>query len=385
MQRKGQRSWSFLFPDARSPHCKNSTRTTRIKPPFLQCRPKRSTKRFLQVLRAQDVAAVDVLAETRRFTPAGKKPFFQRDIHWTPEGANAVAHDVAAVITKAVSEPTLPNVSLTLTKAPAPRGHTGETLKNLLQENCSYVLPSEALYDYTVTRAPNSVSAAALFGPGTPQVILAGTSFSVAPYYVDFLSVALQTDVLNVSVSSGGVFIALNSYLLDGAYDAERPRAMVWEVPIWSPGLTLAEQRQLLGGVSGACRIEQLAAEQRATLGGTPVELAELGWAGVSAEHRLSLTFDDLSLLAFDLNLRYRRGTQNLDETLRVERSTRTANRGRYLFTLLDDPRAVLELELPDSAGLITSGARWLYPSELVNSSPLSCFSPYVRGAAPNS
>ena len=169
-------------------------------------------KAFLQVLRAQDVAAVDVLAETRRFTAAGKKPFFQRDIHWTPEGANAVAHDVAAVITKAVSEPTLPNVSLTLTKAPAPRGHTGETLKNLLQENCSYVLPSEALYDYTVTRAPNSVSAAALFGPGTPQVILAGTSFSVAPYYVDFLSVALQTDVLNVSVSSGGVFIALNSY-----------------------------------------------------------------------------------------------------------------------------------------------------------------------------
>ena len=111
--------------------------------------------------------------------------------------------------------------------------------------------------------------------------------------------------------------------------------------------------------VSGACRIEQLAAEQRATLGGTPVELAELGWAGVSAEHRLSLTFDDLSLLAFDLNLRYRRGTQNLDETLRVERSTRTANRGRYLFTLLDDPRAVLtgvELELPEnSAGTVTA------------------------------
>ena len=212
---------------------------------------------FLAALRAQGVNAVNVLAATRKFQQTGGKPFFQRDIHWTPEGANAVAQSAAAVVTGAGGEPPLPGVPLTLSRAATPREHTGETLKRLLREHCGYVLPSEPLYDYTVARAPEpseSISAAALFGSATPGVVLAGTSFSVAPYYVDFLAAALQSDVLNVSVSSGGAFIALSSYLLDGAYDSERPRVVVWEVPIWSPALTLAEQRQLLGSVPGACR-----------------------------------------------------------------------------------------------------------------------------------
>lgn len=246
-------------------------------------------------------------------------------------------------VTNAVGEPPLPEVPLTLTKAATPQEHTGETLKRLLRENCGYILPSEPLYDYTVTRAPDSVSAAELFGPSTPEVILAGTSFSVAPYYIDFLAAALQTDVLNISVSSGGAFVALSSYLLDGSYDAERPRAVAWEVPIWSPALTLAEQRQLLGSVPGACREEGIVAQQKVVLSGASVALTELGRVGVGAsDYRLSLTFNDLSLLKFSVSLRYRRGVQTLSETLQVNRSTRTPNRGRYLFSLAADLQAQL-------------------------------------------
>lgn len=317
---------------------------------------------FLQALSVRGVAATDVLAATRRFSEAGGKPFFQRDIHWTPEGANAVAQDVGEAVTNVIGEPALPEVPLTLTKAATPLEHTGETLERLLHENCGYVLPSEPLYEYALTRAPDSVSAAELFGPGTPEVVLAGTSFSVAPYYIDFLAAALRTDVLNVSVSSGGAFIALSSYLLDGSYDAERPRAVVWEVPIWSPGLTKAQQRQLLGSVPGACREEQIIAQQSALLRGTSVEFTELQRAEVGAsDHRLSLTFEDLSLLEFGLVLRYRRGAQTLNETLQIDRSTRTPNRGRYFFSLVADPQARLtgaELEfdnLQDATGTVTA------------------------------
>ena len=298
---------------------------------------------FLETLRAESVEAVNVLAATRQFQAAGGKPFFQRDIHWTPESANAVAQVVAVVVTRAVGQPSLPDVPLILTEAEVPREHTGETLKKLLQDSCGYVLPPEPLYDYTVTRAPEpsgSTSAAALFGSDSPEVVLAGTSFSVAPYYIDFLAVALQTEVLNVSVSSGGAFIALSSYLLDGAYNDERPRAVVWEVPIWSPALTLAEQRQLLGSVPGACR--DPLATQAGTLSGA-FDFGALVQTEVDGTHRLSLDFSDLSLLTFDLTLRYRRGTQKTAETLHVKRSTRTANSGRYLFALSGDPKARLD------------------------------------------
>ena len=317
---------------------------------------------FLAALRAQGVAATDVLAATRRFGGAGGKPFFQRDIHWTPEGANAVAQDVAKAVTEAVGELGLPKPPLTLSKASRPQEHTGETLKRLLRANCGYILPSEPLYDYTVARAPESISATtsatALFGSATPEVALTGTSFSVAPYYLDFLAVALQSDVFNVSVSSGGAFIALGSYFLDGAYDAERPRAVVWEVPIWSPALTPAEQRQLLGSVPGACSEAQVVAQERATLGGATLELAALGRAGVDATHRLSLNFSDLSLLKFGVTLRYQSGKQTLSETLHIERSTRTINSGHYLFSLLPDPQAVLtgvSLEFLASSGAVTA------------------------------
>lgn len=66
-------------------------------------------------------------------------------------------------------------------------------------------------------------------------------------------------------------------------------------------------------------------------------------------------TFEDLSLLRFDVILRYRDGTE---ETLAVDRSNLTLNRGRYYLALSDMRDAVLagvELDLPQGVeGAVT-------------------------------
>lgn len=177
--------------------------------------------------------------------------------------------------------------------------------------------------------------------------MLASSSFSIAPYYYDFLAVALQSEVLNVSVGAGGALVGLDTYLLDGAYAADKPSVLVWEFPVFAPPLGEAAQRQLLGSVYRGCQ------SPAATLTGRSRSARSFSFGPTvrqSSQSHLELAFTDLSLLTFGVTLRYQNG---FEETLTLERTTLVPNRGRFYLTLNEGagaPLESIEVQVPTEA-----------------------------------
>lgn len=197
---------------------------------------------LVQTLRDSGVITVDAVATARAFDVAGGQTFFRRDLHWTPEGANVVLTETASQIRQALGK-TLPNAEFTLMRRPEDAGHRGQFVNSWTSENCGYLLPPEPLGVYDVSRT----------GPGAesafPEVVLTGSSFSIEPYTYNFLGAALETDVLNASVGSGGAILALQRYLTGDAYRKHRPKVLVWEFPTYAPPIGPKTQLEILGAL----------------------------------------------------------------------------------------------------------------------------------------
>lgn len=297
---------------------------------------------FLETLRDTDVRVVDAVAAAKAFDAGGGQTFFKRDLHWTTEGANALFQEVAQGVRRAVFN-VLPESELVLTRSPQNDEHQGQFVSRWLYAHCGYVLPAEPLGVYSVAR-PNQGDD--LFGGGVPEVVLTGSSFSLVPFDYEFLAVALQSEVLNASVGAGGALVALQSYLLDGAYEDNRPTVLVWELPIFADPLPEVAQRELLASVYGACTVPATTF-RAASVDGASLRLSAKGRQLTAAEHYLELTFDDLSLLRFNVTLSYTDGTE---EILPINRSNLTPNRGQFFLSLTDAPGAVIagvRLDLP--------------------------------------
>ena len=298
---------------------------------------------FVRTLQEAGVEVFDVVSAAKTYDAGGGQTFFKRDLHWNAEGANALFKAVAAQI-QGLTGNTLPPTKLVLTRSPEDDQHRGQFVSNWTYSQCGYVLPAEPQGVYTLSRPDPG---GGLFGGGAPEVVLAGSSFSLPPYGYDFLAAALQSEVLNVSVGAGGAYVALQSYLLDGAYQASRPRVLVWEFPTFAGAIPESAQREILGSVYGSCSAPATRFSDASSARGVPLASLADGTGVPASEHYLELNFDDLGVLNFDVTLNYKDGTK---ETLTLERSTLTPNRGQYFLSLRNDPQARLtgvELGLP--------------------------------------
>ena len=296
---------------------------------------------FVERLEFGGVRVFDVLSASRALAAAGRPAFFKRDLHWTTEGAKALMAELARDLRRE-----LPDLSVTEVSAvreAAPYEHRGEFVSRWTYTHCGVALPTEPQPVYTVTEK----SSGGLFGNAQPEVVLTGSSFSLPPYDYGFLAAGLQSGVLNVSVGAGGAVVGLQTYLVDGAYEAVRPRVLVWEFPTYAPPLTEAQQRELLASASGRCD----APAATLTLGEGAQTSARL--SSVTPGY-LQLEFSDRSVLAFDLELTYSGGR----ETVPVRRSNLVPNRGLFLLTL--DPTlgrlTRVGLELSAAEGTVAVG-----------------------------
>ncbi len=174
---------------------------------------------YIDALRRGGVEVVDTLAAARAYTAAGGQSFFKRDVHWTPEWANAVYREVAGTIRTGLRTP-LPTQAIELTRLPD-TSYYGEHINRWTNELCGYLLAPEAMANYTVT--PDTSKDA------TAEVVKAGTSFSIPPYDVGFLSAALQTPVYNAAIGGGGMLFPIETYLRGDLYTERRPKVLVWE------------------------------------------------------------------------------------------------------------------------------------------------------------
>ena len=87
-------------------------------------------------MRAGGVEVVDALAAMQAYSDAGGKVFFKRDVHWTPDGANAVFKEVADVVKRVT--PTLPASNIKLTRVSPDTPYYGKHINSWLNNYCGY-------------------------------------------------------------------------------------------------------------------------------------------------------------------------------------------------------------------------------------------------------
>lgn len=301
---------------------------------------------FVHRLRAGEVVVFDVLAAARAEDARGQQTFFKRDMHWTTEGARALLQNLAQELRRV--DPNLPETEVEVARTAVAYEHRGRFVSRWTYTHCGYAMPTEPQPTYTVTKKTSG----GLFGGSEPQVVLTGSSFSLPPYDYEFLASGLQSDVLNMSVGAGGATVALQNYLVDGAYEAARPKLLVWEFPTFAPSISEEAKRELLASVDGRCDAAASTVHQLGE-GSEQQLLTHLSTDGEPVDTHtsyLQMEFSDLSVLTFDLTLEYGTGKK---ETLRVARSNLVPNRGLYFFSLsakLGDTLKRIHIDLPRGA-----------------------------------
>ena len=260
------------------------------------------------------------------FDAAGGQSFFKRDVHWTPEGANAAYTAVAKVVESVLDAP-LPAERIELSRKSPDTPFYGKHINTWTDELCGYLLAPEPLANYAVT--PDTSEDV------TAEVVKAGTSFSIPPYDVGFLSAALQSPVYNAAIGGGGMLFPVETYLRGDLYTEHRPKILVWEYFVTADYVSEPQQRRLIGAAYGVCGPERRAFEKTYPVrGDRPIGVRTP--ALPSREHYLTLTFSDRNVLQFKTALRYDSGQEELPiNHPYIDDPSR--NSGRYFTTLKDE------------------------------------------------
>jgi len=286
---------------------------------------------YIQTLRRQGVEVVDALAAFRAYAAAGGQTFFKRDVHWTPDAANFIAREIAKTIRGAVTAP-LPSKRIKVTRRRPDMPYYGRHINNWTKTFCGHFLPPEPLKNYVVTPdGADNVNA---------EVVKAGTSFSIPPYDVGFLSVWLQSPVYNAAIGGGGMLFPLETYLRGDVYKADRPAVIVWEYFVSADHVVRSQQRRLIAAIHGLCGPDLLAFEQSYNVeGSTPIRVEVP--SVTSSEHYLTFQFSDPKVTKFDISLRYQHGEKEVLSINHPYPDNPAKNSGRY-FTTLEEQACAL-------------------------------------------
>lgn len=176
-------------------------------------------------LRGTGATVLDMLAPALSIR---EPPYFylRRDHHVTPTGTKLAAEAVATAIrAKGIVLPSLPT-----TATPAgTRSLRDEGRLKMVETYCGESpAPPEAYTIWKVTSERPTLDLVSDVGPA--KVVLVGTSISGRPFqFPEFLSDALDADVLGVFTTAGGILSALQEYLRSPEWQASRPTVLVWE------------------------------------------------------------------------------------------------------------------------------------------------------------
>ena len=296
---------------------------------------------FVEKVRSGGVEVVDALAAMQAYSAEGGYTFFKRDVHWSPDGANAVLKVVADAVKRVV--PTLPEHDTKLSRVLPDEPYYGQHVNSWLNDNCGYHLPPEPLKHYAVE--PSSTDDA------NAEVIQSGSSFSIPPYDVGFLSVWLQSPVYNASIGGGGLVFPLETYLRGDVYTAHKPKVIVWEFPISVTPIVEPQKRRLIASVYGLCRDDNVDFQKTYPVQDKLKISSDLPALASSEQRYLSFTLSDLKITDFNVSFHYR-GQEPDAFSFHHPRPDASGNSGRFFAVLKDTPSPLesLELELPNTA-----------------------------------
>ncbi|WP_047280060.1 alginate O-acetyltransferase [Pseudomonas lundensis] len=189
---------------------------------------------FHAQLAASQIIAPDLLGPLQQAKQGGAQVFLRTDTHWTPDGAQVAAQQLAAAIGSQF--PLSGEPQQFVTEAEKTEQHNGDLERFLPMDPLfSYLMPPSEPLEKRSTRAANAEadSEDALFADSEVPVTLVGTSYSANPNwnFVGALKQALRSDVINDSKDGHGPILPMLAYLKSDAFKNTPPQVLIWEFP----------------------------------------------------------------------------------------------------------------------------------------------------------
>jgi len=277
--------------------------------------------------------------------------FYKRDHHWNPTGAKRTAEELAKAIKEMPVYETLSKEDFT-TREIGPYDFSG-TSDKVFKNVCDTIQPPEKITKFVTEKTETAVDSDDLFGSvAEPEVVLLGTSNStMEPSFANFegfLKEQLSTDILNMSVSGGGIDTAMISYLNSDHFKENKAKLVIWEVPgYYDLNNHIGFYRQATPAISNDCGSEALVEEVLTLKGNTPIILTNLEGKNIQgSEYYLYLKFSEAIKKRFTVDFRY---IKNRDKYT-LKRSNRYPHDTEFYLELKNSKKADLEkviLEIP--------------------------------------
>ena len=263
--------------------------------------------------------------------------FFKTDIHWRPVGAELVAQEISKEIAAFDARyATLTKTEFTTTNLQEEFQDGGKAMR--IKEICGIEIPPE-----TFIRSVTENQSLGLLDEESPEeVVLLGTSMSnrgddrLNYNFSGYLSQNLSLNVLNAAVGGGGPLTAMLDYFLSIDYAQLKPAFVIWEFPVWQIGRArdISEYRQIIPSIFGSCSQESLVYNEISLNKGETLMINNHLDGIMGSDYYLYFELSDKTLVNFDITIKY---DNNVDETIKIERSTRVQNEGTFFLELSDE------------------------------------------------
>ncbi|MGL5997094.1 MAG: alginate O-acetyltransferase [Pseudomonas proteolytica] len=183
---------------------------------------------------ANKIIAPDLLGPLQQAKLHGQQVFLRTDTHWTPDGAEVAAKQLASVINAKTLLSGEPQRFVTDAESIGP--HSGDLRLFLpLDPLFENLMPPKEPLQKRVTHAVQAQAAGddALFADSEMPVALVGTSYSANPNwnFVGALKQALGSEVVNYSEDGHGPILPMLSYLKSDDFKNSPPQVLIWEFP----------------------------------------------------------------------------------------------------------------------------------------------------------
>ena len=297
--------------------------------------------------------------------------FYKRDHHWNAKGAKAAADAVAAYIKKM-------DAYEDVEKIPFATRDAGDyefygVSKKVFKKICNTSQPPEYAAKKVTERQDGAADGEeALFGDAkNPEIVLLGTSNSTQEpsqaNFEGFLKEALSADILNMSVSGGGMETAVISYLNSDFFRTRPAKIAIWEIPgYYDMSSYKTFFREVIPAVYGNCAGNAVAERKGLVIDDRmKVALQDLAGRRISGpDYYLHIGFSEPVAQSFAVNLQYTRDR----ERYKFQRSARYPRDGDFYVSLHPDKNLPLDkvvINMPPKMMGVTADVRICKQSDI--------------------
>jgi alginate biosynthesis protein AlgX len=277
--------------------------------------------------------------------PADEPFFYKRDHHWNPDGAQKAAQALAQYIQKMPAYDMIEKAEY-ITRDDGTHDFYGVS-KKVFRKLCNSKQPPERIVKRITERTSAANDQSDLFGDvKNPEIVLLGTSNStMEPSFANFegfLKEELSADILNMSVSGGGLDTAMISYLNSDFYRDSPAKIAIWEIPSY---YDISNQdyffREATAAAYGSCDKNMIAERKDAVLEDPSfLALDKLSSHKVSGDnYYVKVNFSKPVEKSFHVDLRY---VKNRDK-YRFQRSGRYPYDKQFYVSLREDKKEYLD------------------------------------------